>query len=142
MVWVGRDLKDHLVPTPLPWAGTSSARVVNLYHQMTSTSTKHDARSTSQIPIWGSDPISCISLTSDIDGIQCFCDNLDTSEISWAQKFFACVPSKNKPSKVWVPLGCAQFLLVTYSGLLRELIGFVEHEETEIAICTSIRLYF
>ena len=24
MVWVGRDLKDHLVPTPLPWAGTSS----------------------------------------------------------------------------------------------------------------------
>lgn len=27
-------------------------------------------------------------------------------------------------------------------GLLRELIGFVEHEETEMAICTSIRLYF
>ena len=22
MVWVGRNLKDHLVPTPLPWAGT------------------------------------------------------------------------------------------------------------------------
>jgi len=26
MVWVGRDLNDHLVPTPLPWAGTSSTR--------------------------------------------------------------------------------------------------------------------
>ena len=26
MVWVGRDLKDHLFPTPLPWAGTSSTR--------------------------------------------------------------------------------------------------------------------
>jgi len=26
MVWVGRDLKDHLVPIPLPWAGTSSTR--------------------------------------------------------------------------------------------------------------------
>jgi len=26
MVWVGRDLKDHLIPTPLPWAGTSSTR--------------------------------------------------------------------------------------------------------------------
>jgi len=26
MVWVGRDLKDHLVLTPLPWAGTSSTR--------------------------------------------------------------------------------------------------------------------
>ena len=26
MVWVGRDLKDHLVPTPLPWAGTPSTR--------------------------------------------------------------------------------------------------------------------
>ena len=24
MVWVGRDLEDHLFPTPLPWAGTSS----------------------------------------------------------------------------------------------------------------------
>ena len=23
MVWVGRDLKEHLVPIPLPWAGTS-----------------------------------------------------------------------------------------------------------------------
>jgi len=23
MIWVGRDLKDQLVPTPLPWAGTS-----------------------------------------------------------------------------------------------------------------------
>ena len=22
VVWVGRELKDHLVPTPLPWAGT------------------------------------------------------------------------------------------------------------------------
>jgi len=22
MVWVGRDLKDHLIPIPLPWAGT------------------------------------------------------------------------------------------------------------------------
>jgi len=22
MVRVGRDVKDHLVPTPLPWAGT------------------------------------------------------------------------------------------------------------------------
>ena len=21
MVWVGRDLGDHVVPTPLPWAG-------------------------------------------------------------------------------------------------------------------------
>ena len=27
MVRVGRDLKDHLVPTPLPWAGTSSTRI-------------------------------------------------------------------------------------------------------------------
>ena len=26
MVWVGRDLKDHLVPPPLPWAGTPSTR--------------------------------------------------------------------------------------------------------------------
>jgi len=26
MVWVRRDLKDHPVPTPLPWAGTSSIR--------------------------------------------------------------------------------------------------------------------
>jgi len=26
MVWVGRDLTDHVVPTPLPWAGTPSAR--------------------------------------------------------------------------------------------------------------------
>ena len=26
MVWVGRDHKDHLVPNPLPWAGTSSTR--------------------------------------------------------------------------------------------------------------------
>jgi len=26
MVWVGRDLKAHLVPTPLPWAGTSPTR--------------------------------------------------------------------------------------------------------------------
>lgn len=24
MVWVGRDLKDHLVSAPLPWAGTPS----------------------------------------------------------------------------------------------------------------------
>jgi len=26
VVWVGRDLKDHLIPTPLPWAGTPSTR--------------------------------------------------------------------------------------------------------------------
>jgi len=26
MVSVGRDLKDHRVPSPLPWAGTSSTR--------------------------------------------------------------------------------------------------------------------
>ena len=26
MVWVGRDLKGHLVPIPLPWAGTPSTR--------------------------------------------------------------------------------------------------------------------
>jgi len=26
MVWVGRDLKDHLVPTPLPWAETPSTK--------------------------------------------------------------------------------------------------------------------
>jgi len=26
MVRVGRDLKDHLVPTPLTWAGTPSTR--------------------------------------------------------------------------------------------------------------------
>ena len=26
MVWAGRDSKDHLVPTPLPWAGTPSTR--------------------------------------------------------------------------------------------------------------------
>jgi len=26
MVWVGQDLKDHLVPTPLPWTGTPSTR--------------------------------------------------------------------------------------------------------------------
>jgi len=25
-VWVGRDLKDHLLPTPLPWAGTPCTR--------------------------------------------------------------------------------------------------------------------
>jgi len=23
MVWVGRDLIDHLVPTPLPWTGAN-----------------------------------------------------------------------------------------------------------------------
>ena len=28
VVWVGRDLKDHLVPPPLQWAGTSSTRPV------------------------------------------------------------------------------------------------------------------
>lgn len=27
MVWAGRDTKDHLVPTPLPWAGTPSTRL-------------------------------------------------------------------------------------------------------------------
>ena len=27
MVWLGRDLKDHLVPTSLPWTGTSSTRL-------------------------------------------------------------------------------------------------------------------
>lgn len=26
MVWVGWDLKDHLVLTPLPWTGTPSTR--------------------------------------------------------------------------------------------------------------------
>ena len=26
MVWVGRDLKGHRVPTPPPWAGTLSTR--------------------------------------------------------------------------------------------------------------------
>ena len=26
MVWVGKDLIDHLVPTPLPWAGPSATR--------------------------------------------------------------------------------------------------------------------
>jgi len=26
MVWVGRDLKDHLLPAPLPWAGTPCTR--------------------------------------------------------------------------------------------------------------------
>jgi len=26
MVWVGRELIDHLVPTPLSWAGTPCAR--------------------------------------------------------------------------------------------------------------------
>jgi len=26
MVWVGRELKHHLVPTPLPWAKTASTR--------------------------------------------------------------------------------------------------------------------
>jgi len=26
VVWVGRDLIDHLVPIPLPWAGTLSTR--------------------------------------------------------------------------------------------------------------------
>ena len=26
MVWIGRDLKDHLVPNSLPWAGTPSTR--------------------------------------------------------------------------------------------------------------------
>lgn len=26
MVWIGREFKDHLVPTPLPWTGKSSAR--------------------------------------------------------------------------------------------------------------------
>jgi len=26
MVWVGRDLKDHLVPSPLPWTGTPFTR--------------------------------------------------------------------------------------------------------------------
>jgi len=26
MVWVGRDLIDHIIPTPLPWTGTRSTR--------------------------------------------------------------------------------------------------------------------
>jgi len=26
MVWLGRDLIDHLVPAPLPWAGTPCVR--------------------------------------------------------------------------------------------------------------------
>jgi len=26
MVWVGMDIKDYVVPTPLPWAGTPSSR--------------------------------------------------------------------------------------------------------------------
>jgi len=26
MVWVGKDLIDHLVPTPLPWAGKPSTK--------------------------------------------------------------------------------------------------------------------
>jgi len=26
MIWVERDLKGHLVPIPLPWAGTCSTR--------------------------------------------------------------------------------------------------------------------
>jgi len=26
MIWVGRDLVGHLVPIPLPWAGTPSTR--------------------------------------------------------------------------------------------------------------------
>ena len=26
MTWVGRDLKDHLVPTPLPWAGLPTTK--------------------------------------------------------------------------------------------------------------------
>jgi len=26
MIWIGRELTDHLVPTPLPWAGTPSTR--------------------------------------------------------------------------------------------------------------------
>jgi len=26
MVYIGRDLKDHLVPTPLPWAGIPPTR--------------------------------------------------------------------------------------------------------------------
>jgi len=53
-------------------------------------------------------------------------------------------PSKNKPLKVGLPLGCAPFLLVTFSDLQRELIGFVEHEaiETAMFLNTSIRLCF
>jgi len=31
MVWVGRDLIDQVVPTPLPWAGTPSTRPGCLY---------------------------------------------------------------------------------------------------------------
>jgi len=30
MVWVGRDLTDHLVPTPQPWAGTSGKWRINV----------------------------------------------------------------------------------------------------------------
>jgi len=26
MVWIGRDIRDHLVPNPLPWAGTPSTK--------------------------------------------------------------------------------------------------------------------
>lgn len=26
MAWVGRDLTDHLLPTPLPWARTPATR--------------------------------------------------------------------------------------------------------------------
>jgi len=27
MVWFGRNLIDHLIPTPLPWAATPSTRL-------------------------------------------------------------------------------------------------------------------
>jgi len=41
MVWVGRDLIDHLIPTPLPWAGTPWNNWTRL---LKAPSTWHDER--------------------------------------------------------------------------------------------------
>lgn len=110
--------------------------VVTFQHPTTPTSTRCDTNPASHVPLLGTVPISAIG------GIRHLHDSVDTSAISRAQKFLICNPGRNKPSKIRVPLGCAQQLLVTRSGLLRELVGFVEQEAIGTAICTSIRLYF
>lgn len=110
--------------------------VATFQHPTTPTSTRCDANPASQVPLLGTVPISAIG------GIRRLQDYVDTFAISRAQKFLICIPGGNKPSKIRVPLGCSQLLLVTHSGLLRELIGFVEHEAIGMAIHTSIRLYF
>lgn len=42
VLWVGRGLKDHLLPIPLPWAGTLSTRPACSEQSGTALSTSRD----------------------------------------------------------------------------------------------------